>query len=211
MSEEDESKKQASERPLHQIEPDKPQDVLQEEILDSLDADPSELNASTRLSVKRTGLSTHRTRLSEHRTDLSEHRTELSEHRTELSEHRTDLSVLRSRLSAERTLMSWVRTAFSMISFGFSAVKFLQALPESGRISAQQVGDSPRNFGIILSALGLACILIGSYEHVRTLQQINELAEEKKTWSYPLVIALLVAIFGILTVAGIGLRVGPLQ
>jgi len=87
----------------------------------------------------------------------------------------TRLAVDRTQLAHERTLMAWVRTAASLISFGFTIYKFFEF--ESGR-GAVAPGTSrflsPRNFGMIMIATGLAALLLASVEHYRNTRRMRD-------------------------------------
>ncbi|MCR5877187.1 YidH family protein [Phenylobacterium sp. J367] len=120
--------------------------------------------ASTGFSRYRTELSHHRTVLSEHRTGLSEYRTDLSDRRTELSMRRTGMSFQRSRMSADRTLMSVIRTSLSLIGFGFTIYQAFSKLREAEVI---RHAAAPRNFGVILIALGILILAGGLIQHLR--------------------------------------------
>jgi uncharacterized membrane protein YidH (DUF202 family) len=120
--------------------------------------------ASVQYSFYRTGLSNHRTGLSEHRTSLSEYRTDLSTERTEMSMRRTGMSFQRTRLSAERTLMSVIRTSLSLISFGFTIYQVFEKFREAGALAH---AAAPRNFGIVLVAIGIAMLVVGIIYHLQ--------------------------------------------
>ena len=113
----------------------------------------------------------------------------------------TVLAVERTQLAADRTLMAWVRTAFSMISFGFSLFKFFQFLrEEAGDATISLRG--PRNFGLFLASIDFA----------RTRKRLAGVTGEKfSPWSLTLVVALTVALLGLLAYAGVAFRLGPLS
>lgn len=82
------------------------------------------------------------------------------------------LSVDRTRLSYERTLMSWIRTATSLITFGFSIYKFFQLQAERvATTSSRLLG--PREFAIMMIAIGLASLLLATNQHRRELHALK--------------------------------------
>ena len=123
----------------------------------------------------------------------------------------TVLAVERTQLAADRTLMAWVRTAFSMISFGFSLFKFFQFLrEEAGDATISLRG--PRNFGLLLIALGTVALVLASIDFARTRKRLAGVTGEKLSpWSLTLVVALTVALLGLLAYAGVAFRLGPLS
>jgi putative membrane protein len=106
----------------------------------------------------------------------------------------------RTALSAERTLMSWVRTALAMISFGFSIYKFMHALAASH-------AESPRHLGIALATLGTAALAAGTFQYRRIVRGLPG----PQTGGFTLYVALAVIAVGLLVMAGLILRVGPLR
>lgn len=73
------------------------------------------------------------------------------------------MSFQRTRLSADRTLMSVIRTSLSLITFGFTIFQFFKRLTQANILAA---ADSPRNFGIVLVALGIALLVLGIFYHI---------------------------------------------
>jgi putative membrane protein len=73
---------------------------------------------------------------------------------TELSRRRTGMSFQRTRMSADRTLMSVVRTSLSLIGFGFTIFQVFEKAKDAKLLAA---ANAPRNFGVALVLLGMAC------------------------------------------------------
>ena len=137
----------------------------------------------------------------------------------ELSSNRTAMSFERTRMSADRTLMSVLRTSLSMISFGFTIYqifrKIAEQYPGSGVTSA-----SARNFGVSLLLLGVGLLIFGLLEHVKLLRELDKRrgrlhvagllrSSPQYQTSATAVVAVLLLVLGILSVAGIVLRAGP--
>ena len=110
----------------------------------------------------------------------------------------TRLAVDRTQLAHERTLMAWVRTAASLISFGFTIYKFFEF--ESGRGAVAPVTSrvlSPRNFGMIMIATGLAALVLATVDHYRSTRRMrNEYGADAR--SVALVVAGIVTVLGLL-------------
>lgn len=81
----------------------------------------------------------------------------------ELSARRTGMSFQRTRLSADRTLMSVIRTSLSLITFGFTIFQFFKQLAQADVLASTV---APRNFGISLTGLGIALLVLGIVYHV---------------------------------------------
>jgi len=125
----------------------------------------------------------------------------------ELAQVRTDLALQRTVAAAERTLMAWVRTSLSMISFGFTLYKFFQYLRESEHLHpARPYG--PRNFGLALICLGTAALVIAAVQYRLYLARLG-VWRTGLTWSLTFIVALLIALIGVLTFAGMLLHIGP--
>src|SRR5579862_9841096 len=110
-----------------------------------------------------------------------------------------DLGVIRTALAAERTLMAWVRTALGMISFGFSIYRFMHALDRTEE-------NGPRHLGIVMAALGTASLAAGTIQYARTL---NALDGQRPGFTF--YVACVGVAVGLLVLAGIVLRIGPLS
>jgi len=116
----------------------------------------------------------------------------------------TRLAIIRTQLGAERTLMAWIRTAFSMISFGFTIGKFLGYLhdKETGSAMPENGGWLPR----LLVLLGLDSLLVGVIEYRRYRKLLGLKLGEHYTASGVGVIALLVALLGLLAFLSLMVR-----
>jgi putative membrane protein len=117
----------------------------------------------------------------------------------------TELSLARTRLAGERTLMSWIRTSFSMISFGFTIGKFLEYL-NSQPGSEARIGEG-RTLPTLLILLGLISLVVGCWEHRHLVVQLNARTGERLRPSAVGVIAVLVALIGLLAFAGMFVRI----
>jgi putative membrane protein len=116
----------------------------------------------------------------------------------------TDLAVDRTRLAYDRTLLAWVRTATSLITFGFTIYKFFQL--ELARVAPRPERlFGPRQFALLMILIGLVSLLMAALEHWRDLKALRA--------QYPMrnrpmatVLAALVAVLGLLALAGVLFR-----
>jgi putative membrane protein len=117
----------------------------------------------------------------------------------------TRLAILRTQLGAERTLMAWIRTAFSMISFGFTIGKFLGYLHDKDLSSnlPENGGWMPR----LLVLIGLASLLVGVIEYRRQRKFLGLKLGEHYRASAVGVIAILVALLGLLAFLSLMVRI----
>ena len=111
---------------------------------------------------------------------------------------KTELGVTNTALSAERTLMSWIRTALAMISFGFTIYKFMHAL-------AAGQARAPRLFGIFLATLGTVSLAAGTFQYRGIVRSLGGPRP-----GFTIYVALAVVAVGLLVLAGLVLRLGPL-
>ena len=118
----------------------------------------------------------------------------------------TKLSVERTRLSHERTLMSWVRTSTSLISFGFSVYKFFQYLRESQSFTGDAGRLGPRGFALMMIGIGLTTLVLATIEHRRSLRALRTEYGELVPYSLATVLALLIAVLGILGLLAVAFR-----
>jgi putative membrane protein len=136
----------------------------------------------------------------------------------ELSSRRTGMSFQRTRMSADRTLMSVIRTSLSLIGFGFTIAQFFHWLKESNALPAGLAGGRP--FGVSLVFLGIGMLVVGIGYHVvfmRGLRREREAmageglihAESVYPVSLTLIIAILLTVLGVGTVAALLFDVGP--
>jgi putative membrane protein len=114
----------------------------------------------------------------------------------------TALAVERTRLAHERTTLAWIRTATSLISFGFSIYKFfdhqVQQATHTGAIG-------PRNFALILIALGLGALGLAALQHHRDLQALRAVHGHVARSSAE-VVGILIAALGILAFVSVLFR-----
>jgi putative membrane protein len=116
----------------------------------------------------------------------------------------TRLAVDRTRLAHERTLMAWVRTATSLISFGFTIYKFFQFELKGEPVRPGRL-IGPREFALVLIAIGLVALLMSTIDHRRNMQAMR--AEFGPIpISTAAVVAALVSVLGILTFVAVIFR-----
>jgi len=89
----------------------------------------------------------------------------------ELAEDRTAMATTRTLMAADRTLMAWVRTSLSMTSFGFTIYRVLEAFQQDGQALRHE--HTPRNIGLILTALGTAAMVMGAVEYWRSIKTLR--------------------------------------
>jgi putative membrane protein len=107
----------------------------------------------------------------------------------------TRLAADRTWLADERTLMAWIRTATSLISFGFTIYKFFEF--EAGQGLRVHRLLSPRAFGMIMIATGLAALLLGAIDHRRSARLLHEEFGVGRR-STAIVVAAIVSVMGLL-------------
>jgi putative membrane protein len=127
---------------------------------------------------------------------------------TVLAEQRTDLALQRTIIASERTLMAWIRTALSMIGFGFTIYKFFQYLPAELAAGNVRRPQAPRNLALTLIALGTLALMAASWQHRRSLNELG-VSEKRHIWSVSFVVAIFVAVIGVIAFYGVLLRSGP--
>ena len=121
----------------------------------------------------------------------------------ELALERTDLAVQRTIMAASRTMMAWVRTGTSLISFGFTIHKILATATAAAVASSSKLTllhqQGPRRLGLMLIFLGIASIVMGTYEYFKTSKQLNEMSGKvyKIKGDFSLVIGALVGLLGL--------------
>jgi putative membrane protein len=107
------------------------------------------------------------------------------------------LSEVRTELAGERTLMSWIRTSLGLISFGFSFHKAMHALSPTH-------DQSPRLFGIAISAMGTLALVAGTIQYAHVLRSMGD-----RRPGFTFYFACLGIGLGVLVIGGIALRFGP--
>lgn len=127
---------------------------------------------------------------------------------TELAQERTDLALQRTIIAGERTLMAWIRTSISMIGFGFTIFKFLQYLTEAQKTTGTLHHNAPRNLGLAFVVLGTLALVGAIAQHRQFLKRIGA-TETRYLWSLAVIVAILVALIGVLAFIGILVRRGP--
>jgi putative membrane protein len=144
----------------------------------------------------------------------------LSDAGTQLASDRTAMAIERSILSEDRTLLAILRTSLSLITFGFTIYQFLGKL---AAISTRVVtAESARNFGATLIVLGVILLIAGLYSHARAMAALRArrgLLYGRGLLKHPpqvrstvsgFVSAVLLVV-GLVAIAGMLLRAGPLQ
>ena len=117
---------------------------------------------------------------------------------------RTLLAFARTGLAADRTLMAWIRTAFSMISFGFTIGKFFEYLNEQSH-RTEHAGNG-HIIAILLIILGIASLVAGVWEYRRAIHRLEEAAGLCHRTRSILVVAMSVALLGVVAFAGLFVR-----
>jgi len=116
---------------------------------------------------------------------------------------RVQLACERTFLAYERTRIAWVRTALSLISFGFVIAKFFQYLREKQGETATLF--SPRAIGIVMITIGLVGLILANWQERRAVKSLRERCPDLPT-SVSGVMAVLIALFGVLALIGALLR-----
>jgi putative membrane protein len=107
----------------------------------------------------------------------------------------TRLAVDRTLLAHDRNIMSWIRTAASLITFGFAIDRFFEMEHAEHTWKAHLMG--PRQFAILLIATGLIALLLATWEHWRSLKEMNRLYGDIPRRTTAGVVAGLIALLGI--------------
>jgi len=105
----------------------------------------------------------------------------------------------RTRLAHERTLMAWVRTATSMISFGFTIAKLV---PNRGNGRESWLFDT-HTFASIMIGIALVALTFAAIQHRREMQTLRAQYSDHVPYSNAMLVASLVAGFGILAFVGV--------
>jgi putative membrane protein len=87
---------------------------------------------------------------------------------------RDSLALVRTTLAHERTLMAWVRTSTSLISFGFTIYKFFDAMRQANVTRTTHGLLGPREVALVMIGLGVAALLLATWEHQRALKMLRE-------------------------------------
>ena len=97
--------------------------------------------------------------------------------------------------------MSWIRTATSLITFGFTIYKFFQLEAERvATTNSRLLG--PREFAIMMIAIGLTSLLIATNQHRRELHALKaDYPQARVRRSVARLIAGLISILGVTAIA----------
>jgi putative membrane protein len=82
------------------------------------------------------------------------------------------LELERTHIAYEQSMMTWVRTAIALITFGFTIYKFFQ-LELPGRAEKSRL-LGPRQFALMLVALGLVSLVLATLEHRRCQRVLKQ-------------------------------------
>ena len=118
----------------------------------------------------------------------------------------TRLAVERTRLAHDRTAMAWLRTAISLITFGYGFYKVIDAAQTSATTHHALI--SHRQFGLVMIAVGLLALLLGTYEHWQGTKQLQaEYPSVASRSSHVRVLSSFVALLGLLAILALLFRV----
>ena len=111
------------------------------------------------------------------------------------------LALGRTRLSYERTMLSWVRTAIALITFGFSVHQLFRPARAGAAEASGFIG--PREFGMVMIAIGLLALLLAALEHRSAMRDLKTQYSVAAGYpeiprSRPAQLAALIAILGLL-------------
>ena len=115
----------------------------------------------------------------------------------------TRLAYERTFLAHENTQMAWLRTALALISFGFAIAKFFESLHE--KLGDQAPLMSPRAVGILMIAIGVVALVLGSLQHWWAMKALHVQCPDLPT-SWAGVTAALIGLLGLLALAGTVMR-----
>jgi putative membrane protein len=127
---------------------------------------------------------------------------------TQLAQERTDLALQRTLIAAERTLMAWIRTSISLIGFGFSIYKFFEYLVQSESFRGTLRAQAPRHLGLALIGLGILALVGAVWHHQQFLAKLG-VTDKSCRWSMAVLVAVLMALIGVLAFIGVLLKTGP--
>jgi putative membrane protein len=117
-----------------------------------------------------------------------------------MAAERTTEATMRTRMAVERTLMAWIRTSLSMISFGITILKLFEYLQGAEGPFGMVNTSHTRRLGIVLIVVGTSILIPATVQAHRRMKELSAL-DGKSPWTLSLLIAGLVAIFGILSLA----------
>ncbi len=82
------------------------------------------------------------------------------------------LELERTHIAYEQSMMTWIRTAITLITFGFTIYKFFQ-LELPGRAEKSRL-LGPREFAVMLVAMGLISLVLATLEHRRSQRVLKQ-------------------------------------
>jgi putative membrane protein len=109
----------------------------------------------------------------------------------------------RTSFAHERTMMAWVRTATALITFGFAVFKFFQL--ELGKRPPIQQLIGPREFAIMMIAIGVLALFMATLQHVQYTRKMRAQYVELPR-SLAGVVAGLISLLGIMALIAVVLR-----
>lgn len=68
--------------------------------------------------------------------------------------------------------MAWVRTTVAMITFGFTVYKFFQYMEETRGAQPDRL-LTPRGFGLLMIAAGMAMLVLATVQHALSLKRLG--------------------------------------
>lgn len=119
-----------------------------------------------------------------------------------------ELALQRTVMAIDRTLMAWTRTALSLISFGFTLFKFLQYARQEGIDKRQMSVEGPRHLATVMISVGVIFLLVACIQFWQELKRLNP-ERRLRVWRLSLILALILALVGVLALGNIVLEVGP--
>jgi len=137
----------------------------------------------------------------------------------ELSSRRTGLSFQRTRMSADRTLMSILRTCLSLIGFGFTIFQFFRSVAQN---NPSMPAQAALRFGLAMVVIGVALLVLGIIQDARFMSNLRKErkllveqgflhGEEPFQMSVTFLSAIIVLLLGLVAIASMVFRVGPLH
>lgn len=119
-----------------------------------------------------------------------------------------ELALQRTIMAADRTLMAWTRTALSLISFGFTIFKFLQYARQEGIEKRPLSVEGPRHMAMAMISMGVVFLLLACVQFWRELRRLNP-DRRLKVWRLSMIMALILALVGLLALGNTALDFGP--
>lgn len=113
----------------------------------------------------------------------------------------------RVTMAAERTLLAWVRTGVAMMGFGFVVARFGLFLREIAALGHPDLSGLPTGgaslwIGTALVVLGAVTNVMATIEHRHFMRDLYHGTPPKRSiWGLATVVALLLAIIGIVMAA----------